>query len=171
MLLDFIIILLHRLKFKIIKRLQTRLLKMSQSRPPDFTVGQRYLKRWYIIPRNPFFNIYYHVFGASDDPRFLHDHFYINCSIILEEEYKEHMVDGIHTRKEGDIVIRLPKTLHRIEIPEGKIVTSLFITGPRVRMWGFQIDKIERNWLGWKTKAGWMKRDDYLAKYGTNPNI
>lgn len=151
--------------------LQARLTRMSQSRPPDFKVGNRYLARYYILPRNPFFNIYYHIFGASDDPRFLHDHFYINCSIITDGPYIEHTVNGSIVRNTGDIVLRLPKTLHRIEIPEGKIITSLFITGPRVRMWGFQLTPIVRNWLGFKTKAGWINHIDYAKQYGANPNI
>ena len=149
----------NKIKLKLIQKLQAHLLKMSQSRAPDFTVGQRYLKRWYIWPRNPICNAYYHIFKASDDPRFLHDHFYINCSILMHGSYKEHMVDGVHQRVQGDIVFRLPKTLHRIEIDEGDTVATLFITGPRVRMWGFLTDE------------GWLPHEEYVAKYGTNPNI
>lgn len=69
------------------------------------------------------------------------------------------MVKGVYTRRQGDITLRLPRTLHRIEIAEGNAVRTLFITGPRVRMWGFETDQ------------GWLPHEEYLAKYGCNPNI
>lgn len=46
--------------------------------PCDFTIGgheRPYLLRWFIIPRNRFFNIYLHKFLRSDDDRALLDHF------------------------------------------------------------------------------------------------
>jgi hypothetical protein len=50
--------------------------KIAGSRPPDFVIGgdSPYMLRWWIIPRNKFFNIYLHRFLRSDDDRALHDH-------------------------------------------------------------------------------------------------
>ncbi|WP_287865143.1 hypothetical protein [Achromobacter sp.] len=46
-------------------------------RPPDFVIGDAadpYLRRGWIISRNPVFNLYLHQFLRSDDDRALHDH-------------------------------------------------------------------------------------------------
>lgn len=61
-------------------------------RPPDFIVGNAdnpYLLRWWVIPRNPWFNIYLHKFLRDDDDRALHDHPWASCSIILNHGYIE----------------------------------------------------------------------------------
>jgi len=66
-------------------------------RPPDFVIGPSempYLRRWWIIPRNRFFNIYLHQFLHSDDDRALHDHMYINLSILLRGRYIEPRLSG-----------------------------------------------------------------------------
>ena len=59
---------------------------------PDFTIHRGegvYMRRWYVIPRNRFFNIYLHHFLQSDDPRALHDHPWWNVSIVLKGGYWE----------------------------------------------------------------------------------
>ena len=60
-----------------LKPLRERLLAIATKRHPDFIVGGKdnpYLLRWFVIPRNPVFNIYLHRFLRSDDDRALHDH-------------------------------------------------------------------------------------------------
>lgn len=42
-------------------------------REPDFVIGDDYLRRWYVVPRNPFCNVYLHHILHSDDDRALHD--------------------------------------------------------------------------------------------------
>ena len=151
--------------------LHSKLQKHIENRPPDFTVGEDYLRRWWLIPRNKLFNIYYHNFKVSDDSRAHHDHEYISLSFILDGEYVEHLGDKQYTRSAGDIKARLPKTLHRIEIPEDvHDVWTLFITGPRVRKWGFQVGPIVKNWLGFKTKSGWIDFEEYHRIYGEQLN-
>lgn len=126
--------------------------KLANSRPPDFIIGGKedpYLKRWWVIPRNPIFNIYLHEFLRSDDDRALHDHPWVNCSILLEGSYVEHMIlaGGVHTAKpykRGDIKFRRAKTAHRIEIDQP--CWTLFITGPTIRSWGFHCEKGWRHW-------------------------
>lgn len=129
-------------------------------RNPHFIVGSPhdpYMERWWLIPRNKWFNVYLHHFLQSDDNRALHDHSYWNMSFILRGAYLEHMSKGKHPyipryRGRFAIVFRRPTTAHRIELKWGPVWT-LFITGPRVREWGFHCPQ---GWRHWKefTKAG-----------------
>jgi len=126
------------------------LMRMVTRRDPDFTIGDRYLERWYVIPRNRIFNIYLHRFGRSDDDRALHDHPWWNVSILLVGEYVEHTIraGGVHVRtlrQEGDVVLRRARAAHRIELSNG-VCWTLFITGPRLREWGFHC---EHGWRPW----------------------
>lgn len=134
-------------------RLREKLLAIGASRAPDFVIGgalRPYLHRWYVIPRNHALNIYLHKFIRSDDDRALHDHPWLNCSIILAGAYVEHIIEagGINrrmTRRVGDIVFRRAKAAHRIEINVPS--WSLFITGPVVREWGFHCPN---GWRAWR---------------------
>lgn len=51
--------------------------------------GSPYMLRWYVIPRNPLFNVYVHKFLRSDDDRALHDHPWWFVSLILRGGYVE----------------------------------------------------------------------------------
>lgn len=125
-------------------------------READFTIWQGdipYLRRWWIIPRNRFFNIYLHHFLRSDDDRALHDHPWINCSILLSGSYREHMPgDIIKLRKPWRpwlpwrLPMRWPSSAHRVELIDGNSVWTLFITGPKIRTWGFHC---QRGWIPW----------------------
>jgi hypothetical protein len=137
-------------------------------RAPDFIVGDEpvpYLRRWWIIPRNRRFNIYLHNFKRSDDDRALHDHPYLNVSVILRGAYLEHLPgDRVKLRKAWRpwapwrLVFRLPTAAHRVEllrypqvhpqhVPGERPVWTLFITGHRVREWGFHCP---RGWVAWQ---------------------
>lgn len=117
---------------------------------PDFHVGpndNHQLQRWFVIPRNPWQNIYLHRFLRSDDDRALHDHPWDNRSWLLSGGYLEHVQDGTTIiRLEGDIVERRAIEAHRIELVNGPAV-SLFFTGPIVRSWGFYCPQ---GWRPWK---------------------
>ncbi len=123
-------------------------------RRADVVIGEPerpYLKRWFVIPRNRWFNIYFHQFLRSDDDRALHDHPWINLSIILHGSYVEHTIraGGINRRKTrtvGDMALRLPTAAHRVEI-DGEPCWTLFVTGPNVRSWGFHCP---RGWVHWR---------------------
>jgi hypothetical protein len=132
------------------------LINWAKARSPHFVIGgheQPYMLRWFLIPRNPLLNIYIHHFMRSDDDRALHDHPWINASILLEGSYLEHTISagGINHRHEyqsGDIKVRLSgKYAHRIELHNGPVWT-LFITGPRYRRWGFHCP--DAGWIHWK---------------------
>lgn len=140
---------------KLHSRILSRAVAIMNSRWPDVVIGGHdnpYLLRWYVVPRNPLFNIYLHQFLRSDDDRALHDHPWINASLLLDGSYTEHTIaaGGVHhqtVRKAGDVVLRGPKAAHRIELHAGPC-TTLFITGPRLRHWGFHCP--ERGWVHWR---------------------
>ena len=135
--------------------------RVAAKRPPDFVVGAddpqgAYLRRWYLLPRNRFLNVYLHHFLRDDDDRALHDHPWAWASLLLRGSYIEHTIaaGGVHhkrVRKVGSWKFSLPSRAHRIELVkapfhlagkgESHVVTvpcwTLFITGPRVREWGF----------------------------------
>lgn len=133
---------------------------MMFARPPDFVIGgsdRPYLLRWYVIPRNPFFNVYLHHFRRSDDDRALHDHPWGNVSILLTGSYFEHTGNGEKLLRKPwrpwapwRLVFRRPTAAHRVELPVvgGREVAcwSLFITGPKVREWGFLCPQGWRHW-------------------------
>lgn len=126
--------------------------RVARSRPPNFVIGGRespYLMRWWLVPRNPVANVYLHLFLRSDDDRALHDHMYVNLSVLLQGEYLEHTIaqGGVHSVRRyqaGATRFRLPGTAHRIEVDSP--CWSLFITGPRVRQWGFHCPSGWRHW-------------------------
>lgn len=130
------------------------IMAIAQRRPPDFIIGgeqNAYLKRWYVIPRNPLLNIYLHQFLRSDDDRALHDHPWLNLSIILRGSYTEHTIlaGGVErriVRTAGEWKLRRAKAAHRIDLHDGPCWT-LFITGPRIRSWGF---RCPRGWVHWR---------------------
>ena len=128
-----------------------------------------YLQRWYIIPRNRFFNIYLHRYTGSDDDRALHDHPWWSLSINGKgrlAEIRERFVEndygwwqaGEETR---DIIpfwpyLRAPLDMHRMLL-RTETAWTLFITGPRVRDWGFRQFDEPNNWL---------EKGEFFKKYG-----
>lgn len=120
---------------------------LMADRDPDFIIGDHYLLRWWVIPRNQLYNLYLHDIRKSDDDRAMHDHPWENTSLLLSGGYIEHTPEGVFERKVGDIVHRKPTDLHRLEVIPGQRAISLFATGPKVRDWGFQCPK---GWVSWQ---------------------
>lgn len=133
-------------------------------RAPDLIIGGRdnpYLLRWYLIPKNRVFNVYLHKFCRSDDDRALHDHPWLfNASILLTGAYIEEkpaskdwprdLTRKRIRRRRFIPYFRWGKSPHRVELMTRKCgpccykgaheelpVWTIFITGPRVREWGF----------------------------------
>lgn len=137
-----------------VDRIARLCLAVATRRQPDLVVGgteRPYLRRWWLIPRNGWFNLYLHQFLRSDDDRALHDHPWPNCSILLRGRYVERTIaaGGIEHRVErraGAIKLRLPWAAHRVEIADGETCWTLFITGPRLREWGFHCPAGWRPW-------------------------
>lgn len=126
--------------------------KIAANRPPDFIIGgaDPYMLRWWVIPRNRWFNIYLHRFLRSDDDRALHDHPWPNMSYLLDGSYTEHTIaaGGVNYSRianTGSIKLRGPRFAHRVELHDGPC-WSLFITGPVVREWGFHCPAGWRHW-------------------------
>ena len=133
-------------------KLADRLIARVTRRAPDFVIGgaeRPYLRRWWVLPRNRFFSVYLHEFRRSDDDRALHDHPWLaNASFLLRGRYLEHTtkhglpwVDELHA---GEWKFRWGAAPHRIEllrVPADAAallpVWTLFLTGPKVREWGF----------------------------------
>lgn len=130
---------------------------------PDVVIGGEdcpYLRRWWLIPRNRFFNIYLHEIVRSDDDRALHDHPWWNVSFVLDgallevvplnKGFKATPIGKRPTTsrylKEGNIVARGAKAAHRLEIRNGMTCRTLFVTGPRIRDWGFHCPHGWRHW-------------------------
>jgi hypothetical protein len=146
--------------------------KKMHSRSPDVVIGgseDPYLLRWWVWPRNKFCNLYLHHMLRSDDDRALHDHPWVNVSYIVDGEYNEVTFDGEVSppwffndlpvqkrtlRKQGTFKFRLPTAAHRLELIDDNSCTTLFLTGPNVRTWGFQCTK---GWVPWQI---FTKKDD-----------
>jgi len=133
-------------------------LKVHAMQEPDFIVGPKadpYLRRWHITPRGDGPSCYLHQFLRSDDDRALHDHPYASVSIILQRGYLEHLpgLDAPIRRVAGDVVSRDAETPHRVELEANPLggaplpCWTLFLTGPRVRDWGFHCP---RGWVPWR---------------------
>lgn len=135
--------------------------KKMASRAPDFIIGPDknppYIRRWWIIPRNKFFNIYLHEVQQDDDDRALHDHPWWNMSYVIEGGYNEITPKHPEGKKllEGQYRFRWASQLHRLALltHPGRTIT-LFITGPRIREWGFQCPQ---GWRHWKIFTGESK--------------
>lgn len=158
----------------------------SDCREPDVFIGGRtntYLRRWYVIPHNKWFNIYLHQFLRSDDDRALHDHPWWNISWVLSGGYHEITAPSEKdlppggrrkesTRWAGALAFRSAKTAHRIRLmrcgdSEEMPVWTLFITGPKIRVWGFWC---REGWVAFDSKARSERRLNPGGPDGPCPN-
>lgn len=129
-------------------------------REPDFIVGSKdnpYLLRWYLIPQNPFFNIYLHKFLRDDDDRACHNHPWRSLS-FSSGDYLELITPPsgwedryIIKRRSFRPVFREATHTHRIILFRDKERKSigfwtLFLTGPRIQEWGFFCPKGFVHW-------------------------
>jgi hypothetical protein len=173
-----------------IKRIIDRLIERALARGPDFVIGAAdnpYLRRWFLIPRNRFFNIYLHQFLRDDDDRALHDHPWPWLSAILRGAYFEitspkwtfidprfgtieilgrqpkHAKiwtrytigdpDSLEVQQRtryaaGSIRCHRATFAHRLKVDhDAGPCWTLFVTGPRIRQWGFHCPK---GWVHWE---------------------
>lgn len=135
---------------------------------PHVTIGVNYLERWHIIPKNRFFNVYLHKFSGSDDDRAMHDHPWYSFSIKLKGQMIEHrrtvlqdngditqnIKYGIPTRVPvRRLMFRPAGYAHRLELVS-PVAYTLFITGPRIREWGFHCPERWKHWTLMSTPDG-----------------
>ncbi|WP_285020277.1 hypothetical protein [Novosphingobium sp. fls2-241-R2A-195] len=116
-------------------------------REQDFVIGDRQLLRWWVIPRNEQVNVYLHAVLKSDEDRAMHDHPWSNVSFLIAGSYIEHTPEGRFVRRAGDVIERPAHAMHRLEAIPGERAISLFMTGPKVREWGFAC---EQGWVHWE---------------------
>jgi len=133
--------------------LHKRIKKITDSRPADLLIDIDYMERWYLIPRNRFFNIYAHRFIGSDAPT-PHDHPWFSFGLILDGQYLEHTPKGTSHKRAGSLSFRGPRYQHWIEVDQP--VHTLFITGPNLFQWGFLCE------------SGWVHHEQYIAQRGPN---
>lgn len=122
---------------------------------PHFTIqhnGVVYLKRWHILPRNRFLNLYLHKFEHDDDDRALHDHPWHSLSLPIIGGYWDVRRGGAMFRcKPWRFVYRRATHAHRVVLHRNadgsqRVAWSLFLTGPRIREWGFLCPQGWRSW-------------------------
>jgi hypothetical protein len=144
---------------KLLDRIITRITR----RPPDVVIGgaeRPYLRRWWVMPRNPVCNVYLHEFVRSDDDRAHHTHPWLyNFSVLLRGEYVEHVIErgGLlrrFARRAGAVKFRLGASPHRLELINDQPCWTLFITGPRLREWGFLCGDRFVHWKAFTTPDG-----------------
>lgn len=155
------------MRSKLFNFIRRKLLAIGERRVAAVQIGDGediYLNRWYLLPRNPVFNVYLHQFLRSDDDRALHDHPWSNLSILLDGVYIEHTISsgGVNHRRvfrQGEFKLRLSgKYAHRVELIDNQPCWTLFLTGPRYRRWGFHCPN------GWRYWKEFVSSDDRHKK-------
>ena len=133
--------------------------------------GRPYLRRYTLIHQDSL-RVYLHEILLSDEDRHMHDHPWDFTTILLSGGYiEERPVEPQRFTKQSDggykmetVRIKWPRfsrikhraeDFHRIELPEGKPVWTLFFAGDKRRDWGFM------------TEDGWVHYRKYLNdKFG-----
>ncbi|HRI88100.1 MAG TPA: hypothetical protein PK869_07545 [Candidatus Hydrogenedentes bacterium] len=139
-------------------------------REPDYLIGgaeNPYMRRWWLLPRNRFFNVYLHHIVRDDDDRALHDHPWWSFSLMLAgallEHYRRPSFTGWHDTQrlrrlsQGAMTFRSARFAHRLSVMSGGGAWTLFITGPRIREWGFHCPQ---GWKHWKDFTGYRFSGD-----------
>lgn len=143
-----------KLNYKTLPEMQAWATGIMQQ-APDYVIGDNYLRRWWLIPRNEHMNVYLHEILRSDDDRAMHDHPWSNTSFLIFGSYIEHTPEGRFVRKAGETIERADHALHRLEVIPGERAVSLFMTGPKFREWGFMC------------QHGWVHWQDFVSEDGT----
>ncbi|WP_373087099.1 hypothetical protein [Zhongshania sp.] len=142
----------------LLTRLQTKAEHITQGLPTK-VIGTDYLRRWHVLPRNWLFNVYLHHVTGNDPDINLHDHPWLfNYSIVLRGEILEEMPDGERVLPTGTLTARLGRAPHRLLLQSPDSLT-LFITGPKIRRWGFY------------TPSGWVCSKLYLREGGNGRDL
>ncbi len=133
---------------------------------PHFVIGRSegpYMLRWYLLPRNPWFNVYLHKFLRDDDDRALHDHPWNFVSLMIKGSYIERRPNPYRDWPEFDpefidskrgspsIAFRRATDKHRVTLarnPDGsaKPCWTIVVTGSKIREWGFWCPKGFVHW-------------------------
>lgn len=134
-----------------------------------------YLRRFYFFKRSAFFltltggryeGLYLHHVMRPDEDQHLHDHPWDFSALIVAGGYQEdipNLEHGKTWKHGGSLLIRVwgplsfrssrAEQLHRISADHFKKTWTIFLAGPKRRVWGFE------------TENGWMPYDEYLLKH------
>lgn len=115
--------------------------------------GKDYLHRWHVVRKYGKHNVYIHRFLGDDNDEALHDHPWDSVSVVLTGSYREYTPDKVVVRKAGDVIFRDSLTPHRIELVDGEAWT-IFITGPKVKEWGFYCPEGLKHWEDFERDGG-----------------
>ncbi len=144
----------HRFRWplgKIRRAVETEIARRGE---PDQRIGRRgepYLERWH-VERTMDRHVNLHRFVGPDPDVGPHDHPWNSVSLILAGRQDEYWLPAyaygagpLRTRRleAGDIVYRSAEFSHQLRTARGSEATplSLFVTGPRVREWGFWVER------------------------------
>lgn len=129
------------------------LINKYENTSPDYIICDHQkpiIYRWYLIKRNGFFNIYLHNIVGSDEGRHLHDHPWFSMSVVLAGGFWEEKLNHVYYRRKGSLTLRSPWCKHRVNVWPGRRAWTFFVTGPKMRKWGFWVD------------GKFMPKDDYF---------
>ncbi len=118
---------------------------------PHFIVGgadHPYLLRWFLIPHNRYCNVYLHQFLRSDDDRALHDHPWPSLSILIKGQYRERLANSERHWRAPAVILRGAALRHRLVLDAP--VWTVFITGRKVRQWGFWCGERGDRFVPWE---------------------
>ena len=128
--------------------------------------GEEYLTRFYLTsPRtsqdssdekSEGFGMYLHYFHTPDLDEDLHNHpwdralSFILCGGYVEERFGPDGEITVHKRRPGTFNYIDSEMFHRVDsVPEGKQVWTLFMTGNRMKRWGFKM-RYTREYYDWE---------------------
>ena len=105
--------------------------------------GIVHFKRYGI--QTPWFGIYLHFIYKADEDKHLHDHPWNYTSIVLKGSFVEQRPSGsllfnVKRLYPGDVVRRKAGEFHKIYALMTPAVYTLFLTGPRIREWGYNVN-------------------------------
>ena len=101
-----------------------------------------------------------HEILRSDEGRDPHDHPWPYVTVILKGGYFETRYNDkgeFVSRKwhgPGSILYRPAGSWHRLDLPNGMVTTTLFITGPKVQSWGFNVGGVKVPYYEYLEKKG-----------------
>lgn len=120
-------------------------------REQDILIGDPadpYIVRWHLRRVRWLSCCYLHLVRRSDDDRALHDHPWCNISLVMPADRSDPAGKVRRVfRAPGSLTFRRASASHRLVMPGGVPAVTLFLTGPRIRDWGFWCAS---GWMPWQ---------------------
>lgn len=100
--------------------------------------GVLHFRRWRILS-TPIISIYIHRIYKEDQDPYLHDHPWNYFGLIINGSYTEQTPNKLNVLMPGAFAFKKATDFHKIQKLNTDSVTTLFITGRRIREWGYKI--------------------------------